>query len=402
VGEGSGTDLRRARFATASIFFIDGALFANWAPRLPTIKDHVHASTGTLGVALLCLSIAALGGKQLSGRLVDRFGSRSITRLGITLNCLCLPLPALARSVAVLIGAFALLGIAAGIVDVAMNAHAVAVQRAIGRSVMSSFHGLYSVGGIVGAITGGVAAALGISLTAHLAAVAAVFTVVALATSGGLLSAGADTRPPRRDEGPRALRTQYLCLTILGTIGFCSLLGEGAAADWSAIHLRDDLGTSAGFAASGYAAYAIAMAVGRLGGDRFITRVGRLRSVAWSSTVAGSGFALGLVADNALANVVGYAVLGAGLSIIVPVVFTIAGGERRGSAGITVVSSMSGMGFLAGPPAIGFLAEGIGLPRALGLVSVLAFTISALSLVLERRGTCGRELVEVPAEAGAA
>ncbi|MER7402418.1 MFS transporter [Streptomyces sp. NPDC000070] len=372
---------RRARTALSVVFFVNGALFGNWVLRIPTVKDHTDADTGPLGLALLGLAVGALLSKQVSGQLVARYGSRPVTRVGITLSCLAVILPALANDVVTLGLALIGFGAAMGIVDVAMNAHGVAVQDRLGRPVLSSLHGVYSIGGLVGSLTGGGAEARGLSPLVHLALVGAVLGGVALAASAWLLPARSDLAPERAEGGwARLPAGRRLPLVLLGFVGLCGMAGEGAVGDWGAIYLRDDLGTSAQFAALGYSAYSVAMAAGRFLGDRFLARWGDVRVVTWAVTGAGCAFAAGLLAGHPAAAVCGFAALGTGLSVVMPAVFSMAGrmgGQTTGPA-ITVVSSIAGTGFLAGPPLIGFLAQLTGLPAALGTVSVLALGAAVL------------------------
>jgi MFS family permease len=179
--------LRRARLAVSAAFFANGFAFANWAARIPAVKDHVGLSTGSLGVALLGIAIGAVVAMPLAGALLVRFGSRLLTRATLALACVALPLPALAGSLPALIAALALLGIASGSVDVSMNAQGVMVERGYGRPVLAGLHGLWSLGTVGGALLGGVAAGVGISPLAHLSAVAAVLLVGGMVATRHLL-----------------------------------------------------------------------------------------------------------------------------------------------------------------------------------------------------------------------
>ncbi len=420
IGQLHATDVRRvqrARLATAVIFFAHGAVFGNWVSRVPAIKEHVHAGTGPLGLALLGIAVGALAARQVAGQLVARYGSRSVTRAGLALCCLTLLLPALAASAVVLGLALAGFGAALGGADVAMNAHAVAVQERVGRPIMSSFHGVYSVGGLAGALAGGRAAAANLGPLPHFSLVALVFLALVLAASSWLLPSARDTAPGSPSTGSTSKDSRSkgststggwarlpadcrLTLVLLGLVGLGAMAGEGAAGDWGAIYLHDNLGASSGFAASGFAAYCLAMAAGRFLGDAFVARWGGLRVVRWSLTFAGGGFAAALVIGNPVVAVGGFATLGIGLALVIPVVLSIAGrlagasvaplgGEPAGTLGgepagpaITIVSSLSGLGAVAAPPIIGFLAELVGLPAALGAVSVLALLAAWLVRVV--------------------
>jgi MFS family permease len=378
----------RARPAIAAIFMINGTLFGNWVSRIPTIKDQLDLGTGPLGAALLGIALGAMLSRPLAGQLAARHGSGPITRIGITLCCALLPLPALATGPVTLGLALTALGAALGVSEVAMNAHAVTVQGHLGRPIMSSFHGVYSVGGLLGVLAGGRAAAYGLDPRTHFAAVAVVLAVVALVASTRLL-------PPRVDVAPRAGRGGWvrvprqhrLTLVGLGFVGLCTMVGEGAVGDWGAVYLHEDLGTGVGFASFGFAAYSTAMVSGRLVGDRLIARWGELRVVTWLAATGGVGLAVALAVGHPVGAICGFAVLGVGLSLVVPVVFSMTGrlGEVTAGPSVTVVSSICGTGFLAGPPVIGFLAEAVGLPAALGVVSLLALTAAGLVRVVGRR-----------------
>jgi MFS family permease len=367
----------RARAAIAVMFFSDGAIFGTWVSRVPAIAAHVHARPGALGLALLGIALGALLSRQVAGQLVVRMGSRTVVRIGIASCCVMLPLPALAASVTVLGIALIGFGAALGLLDVGINANGVAVQNQIGRPVMSSFHGIYSVGGLVGSAAGGVAAAVGVSPVLHFSLVAAILCCVTMLVSSWLLplSGEAGRRPEAKRGWARLPEGYRLALFLLGFTGLCSMLGEGAVGDWGAIYLHSDLRASLGLASSGFAAYSLAMAVGRLLGDRFVARWGGLRVITCSATAAGAGFAIGLLVGNPVAAICGFTVLGLGLSGVIPITFSMAGrlGDRVAGPAITVVSSIAVMGSLAGPPVIGFAADAVGLPMALGLVSILAF-----------------------------
>jgi MFS family permease len=370
--------LRRARLAVSAAFFANGFAFANWAARIPAVKDHVGLSTGSLGVALLGIAIGAVVAMPLAGALLVRFGSRGLTRATLALACVALPLPALAGSLPVLMAALALLGIASGSLDVSMNAQGVMVERGYGRPVLAALHGLWSLGTLGGALLGGVAAGVGISPLAHLSAVAAVLLVGGLLATRHLLPGGAsgDHAAP---NFARPTRT----LLLLGAIAFCGLLSEGAAYDWSTVYLRDDLGTPEGLAVSAYAAFTLTMTVGRLVGDRLRARIGSRALLGSAALIAAAGLGVGLAIGHMVAAVAGFALLGAGLSCIAPITFGAAGkasGLPSGPA-IAAVSTMGYLGFIAGPPAIGGLGQLTSLPAAL----VVVVALTALVAVMARR-----------------
>jgi MFS family permease len=379
-------DLRRARVAVSVAFLVNGAVIANWVPRIPTVKDALGTSDGPLGLALLGLGIGAAAALLGAGRLVARFGSRPVTRVAALVLCASLVGPGLARDLPSLAAALVLLGASAGLMDVAMNAHGALVERGYGRSIFSSLHGLWSVGGLLGAVAGGLAARAGWSPAEHFAVAGLALGVVVLVGTRRLLPASADgarTAAPARPASPPDRRGSgmgwSLPLVMLGVVGFSSFFGEGAAHDWSAVQLRDTLGTSPGMAAAGFAAFSLAMAAVRFGGDRLSTRLGPVRLVRASGLVAAVGFGLGLLAGEPLAGVAGWALLGVGLANVVPITFSAAGHLGGDLAGVAIsrVAAVSYLATFLGPPVIGIAADQIGLQLALGMV-VLAAGVVAL------------------------
>lgn len=382
--------LRRAKVATGVCFFVSGALFATWASRIPAVKGALHIGTGELGLSLLGMALGAVLAKQVSGALVSRFGPGPIARAGVLLNCLLLSVPAWAQSATELQIALTVLGVSMGLADVAMNAHGIAVQHLVGTSQMSKFHGLYSVGGIVAALTGGGAAGLHLSVRSHFLVVSVALGGLVMVVGRWLLSVtdvAVDDGPEQagREPGPRGVVMRRLIL--LGLVVMCGMMCEGASADWSALYLTGNLHVRAVFSSWGYAAFAVAMASSRLSADRLINRWDGLRLVGWSTFLAGGGFGFALLAENAVAAVIGFALLGIGLAAVVPVFYSVAAGVGDASMGqaITVVSSIGGMGYLAGPPALGFVAQLAGLPRTLSIVSLLCFIVAASAWLIRHR-----------------
>ena len=313
--------------------------------------------------------------------------------------------PALAGNLGWLMAALFVFGVSAGALDVGMNSNGVLVERARGRPVMSSLHAGYSIGALVGAVIGGLFAGAAIGPLPTFLAVGLPSAVVGVLAGRWLLTERSSGPPDpgpaaagRTDQrassgGPgsprrlgRSLRPGVLTL-LLGLVGLCGLLVEGATADWSAVYLHDNLGTSAGFAAAGFAAFALAMTAGRLLGDSLAARFGPVRLVRASGLVAAAGLAGGLISNNPVGGVVGFAVLGAGLACIIPQVF-LAGGTAdpaRPGHGLARVVGMSYVGMVSGPVLIGGAATLVGLPVALGIPVLLALCVAALAGVLTPR-----------------
>jgi MFS family permease len=364
-----------ARAAVAAIFCLNGLALANWIARIPDAKAQLALSDGTLGFVLLFAAVGALIGQPATGWLIGRFGSRSVTRALALLFALAIALPGLASDVPQLTAALLVMGLFNGGLDVAMNAQAALVERAYGRPIMASFHGLWSVGGLAGATLGGAVAAQRLALGAHLLAVAGLtFAGLALATRWLVPDTGGDTG----ESGPSFVLPPR-ALLLLGAVAFGVLFCEGAIADWGAVYLREGLGSPPALAATGYAVFALLMAVGRLTGDWLTLRLGAGRIARGGGALVALGVALALVIGKPLAAIVGFGLIGAGLSCIFPLILSAAArtpGIGPGTA-IAAIATAGYTGFLVGPPLIGSLAEALSLRGALGVLGVLGVLILA-------------------------
>jgi MFS family permease len=387
----------------------------DWLSRIPALAHGLHLSDGRLGLALLATPAGSVAVAPVVGALVDRIGSRVLTLLGGIAAPVLPILFTLASDLVRLMVAMFVFGVAAGLLDVSMNAQAVQLQQAAGRQLMTSFHACYSFGALAGGLIGGAFAWANVGATADFTAVAAPLAVLAAACGRFLLapsraspasrkaassgaehttaessraassraassgaessraaSSGAVSAPARR----RVLRLSPLI--VLSLLALCSLLGEGAADGWSAVYLRDNLATSAGFAAMGYAVFALTMAAGRLAGDRLADRFGPVALLRASGLLAAAGMITVLVTGTPAGALAGFAVYGAGLSCTFPQMLALAGSirpERPGSA-IGRVAGTGYAGLLAGPVLIGGLATAAGLTAALGLPALLALGIA--------------------------
>ena len=282
--------LTSARLAVAIHFFLTGAVFATWATRIPTMQTRLALNTGEVGVALFGTAIGELLSMNLAGYLAARFGSRSVTTIALLGLCMILPLLALAPNLPLLMATLLLFGASFGSVNVGMNTQGVVVEQRYGRTILSSFHACYSLGGLTGALSSGLVATHDIAPFPHFLVVALLGVLLTLATARFLLPAQADAQG-RGVAFARPTRT----LLALGFVAFCVLLGEGAMADWSAVYLSTTLRTEAGLAATGYAAFSVVMAVGRGLGGRLTDRLGPALAVRLGGLVAAGGLALTLL-----------------------------------------------------------------------------------------------------------
>lgn len=378
------------------MFFTSGTLFANWVARIPAVQQHLELGDGQLGLALLGLAVGALISMPVAGWIAARVGSHRVTKYAALAYCATLPLLALAPNLVLLSLFLMIVGAASGALNVAMNAQAVSVERLYSRPIMSSFHAVFSFGGMFGAICGATIASRGLHPFIHFAGVAAMFGALALVTSPRLLpeTITAEVTPlfarPTKD------------LLALGVIALCVMLGEGAMADWSAVYLNRTLGTSIGVAASGYAAFSLAMAAGRLAGDRMIQLLGPRTMLAAGGMLAAAGLGAALLLARPLPTFVGLACVGLGFSTIVPIVFS-AAGRTRGAApagvALAAVTTTGYFGFLVGPPLIGLAAELMGLRVALWIVVILSVLTAGLSRSVGEEQTRSEHFSEAPQHA---
>jgi MFS family permease len=383
--------LRRARFAVAAVFCVHGAVTGSFATRIPWIQDHAGVSAGQLGLALAFPAIGASLAMPLAGAISHRFGARTALRGLLALWTLSLALPSLAPNIYGLCAALLVYGATAGMSDVAMNALGVEVENRLGKSIMSSLHGMWSVGALIGSAAGTVAAHLGGDARLHHLFAALVLTALGLFFCQGVLdlqSAPDEEPPPRFSLPPKSA-------LVIGAIGFCGVFAEGASLDWSAVYLRDELGSSAGVAAASTTAFALTMAVARLVGDRVVDRFGAVRTVRVGGVAATVGGLLVVFAPHAALAMAGFGLIGLGVAVVVPLAFAAAGrsgpNPSQAIAGVATITYTSG---LIAPSAIGGIADVTSLMFSFGLVTLLAFGLVLGAGVL-RSG--GRSTTKAPA-----
>ncbi|GAB3827578.1 MFS transporter [Dactylosporangium cerinum] len=376
--------LVRARVATALLFLLFGITLGVWTVRIPAIKRNLSLDDGALSIALLAFAAGAIAGMQMTGRLVDRFGSRRVMLPVAFAEGLVLIPPAYAPNLAALAVALFAFGAVHGTLNIAMNAHAIDVQRAWQRPIMSSFHAVYSIGGFIGASAGGLFAHAGVGPRTTFTAVGGTMVAFAAWSAWWALPR---TAPAPRGTGPAAQDGPVRGVLFLGVLVCCALVGEGAAADWSAVYLRDNLHSSAGFAAAAFAAFSVAMTVTRLVGDRLTTRFGPVLLVRASGLLAAGGLGAALLVGASPAGVAGFACLGAGMALIAPQVYSAAGDRNPDAAGraLARVVGLGYLGFLLGPVLIGGASKVVGLPGALAIPVVLSLFVAATAPALRPR-----------------
>ncbi|MFI8868273.1 MULTISPECIES: MFS transporter [unclassified Streptomyces] len=380
----------RLRAALTVFFALDGFLFAGWVVRIPAIKHQTGASASTLGLALLGVSAGAVITMMLTGRLCRRYGSHAVTVVCGVLLSLSIALPAQTGSALALGLVLLAFGAAYGGLNVAMNSAAVDLVSALRRPVMPSFHAAFSFGGMAGAGIGGLVAG-SLSPATHLFALTGLGLLVTAVTAPVLLRgrpAAPATELPAADapDRPKGMGSRARRIVVLfGVIALCTAYGEGALAEWGALHLSQDLGATPGLAAAGYSVFALTMAIGRLTGTALLERFGQTRTLVAGGATAAAGMLLGALAPAVWLVLLGFAVAGLGLANIFPVAVGRAG-ALAGPSGVAAASTLGYGGMLLGPPVIGFLADWISLPVALTTVTLLAATAAVLGWTARNAG----------------
>lgn len=380
---------QRARGAVAATFVANGLLIGSWAPRIPEIKADLGLSAGALGIGLLAPALGTVLAARTVGARAARHGSAAVTRACAVVYCLLAWLPGIATDLGTLWLALLVWGIAMGSMDVAMNSQGVTVEAYYGRPVLSGFHAVWSIGSFLGALLGGAGAGFDVPIAAQQGAIGVLLAAVVLGVGRHFLP------DPPHDAGPPAQRRLRIPrmpekrLVLLGIAAIFALMAEGAVADWSGVLLRDHLDAGGGRAGLAFAAFGVTMTAGRLAGDRVVHALGRARCFATLAVFGAVGLAIGLLSDSFAGAVLGFAALGLGLSIMVPVLFSTAA-DTDGPSGpaIAAVSALGCVGLLVGPSAIGLVAQLASVPSALLLLppfTLIAGALGVTGIRLSRR-----------------
>jgi len=364
--------LANAAWGTRAQFFIAGALFATWGVHVPTVKAHYALGERALAIAMLAAGVGALLALTQAGRVVGRFGPRAVTMaMGLVCAAGIASLVAF-DSYAALLALMLVYGVASSLMDVSINAEASEIERLAGRPLMSGFHALFSLGGMVGAAAGSLLHT--VPPQQHLWGAAAVGVAIVLGGGSAMLRMNG---PPSERE-PLSLPTGPLLL--LGVLAALGLVAEGAMYDWSVLYLKQELRADAGLAALAYASFSAAMAAGRFGGDAVRARIASVPLLRTSGALGAAGMALALLVPLPWAALAGFALVGLGFANVVPVLFSAAARVAgvTPAHGIAAVSALGYLGMMAGPPLIGVIAEARSLAVGLSVV-VLAAAVLALA-----------------------
>lgn len=371
---------RAQQISTRVIFLLSGFAMSAWAPLVPFVKARLDISDGTLGLLLLCIGAGSTLSMPLTGMLTGKFGCKAVIILALVLICIDLPLLTLMNTSFGMALALLLFGVAMGMVDVAMNVHAVVVEKASGRAMMSGFHGFFSIGCILGALAvSGLLSLNFIPLTASLVVIALVL-ISLFAVSKHLWQ---DTR---NKQGDPMLVLPRGWVIFLGLLCFVMFMTEGAMLDWSALFLTTERAVSPHHAGMGYTLFALAMTIGRLSGDKVVNYFGRRKVLFFGSLISCAGLLLSVCIDSLYAVAVGFVMVGFGASNLVPIMFSAAGNQKTMPANLAIasVTTLGYAGILAGPALVGFIAQIFSLSIAFSFVAALMLLVTASARAVTR------------------
>ncbi len=364
------------RASTTVAFLINGAAVGSWVAQIPFIQDRFDLTKTAVGFVIIGMSAGVVMALPIAGQAIARHGSERVTRIATVAMCLMLSLPLLAPHPVLTAAGFFLLGATTASMDVGMNSHGVTVERRLKRPIMSSLHAGWSLGGVIGAGLGALATSAGLDPRVTVALTAALLlalSIPCLRALGHGSRAEGDDAPAFALPSRGVLLIAVLCLIVMVT--------EGAMADWAALYLRTDLGAQAGVAALAFAFFSAGMTAGRLVGDAVNKRIGPVALLRWGALLTGVPLAAVLLVGEPVVALVGLFVIGLGVANGVPLMFSAAGRvpDTPAGPGIAAVSTMGSLGFLAGPPIIGFAADQISLPWALSALCLGAVAVAVLA-----------------------
>lgn len=373
------TALKRGRMASATMFLANGFLMGSWAPQIPLLLPRHHITETTLGLLIFLLGVGAVGAMALAGGLIGRYGSRPVLRVFAAGASLTLAAVVLAPNLWILAIALVFMGALIGCMDVAMNANAVEVERRLGRAIMSSSHGFWSLGGFTGASIGGWIIGQ-IGAEGHALAVAGL-TLGAVLFAGQHLVGDPPHPAPHAEDAPKKRWPREASIYILGAMALLSMIPEGAVLDWAALYLQKEHGTGVATAGLAFALFSATMAAMRFAGDAMRNQFGAVQTLRVSALIAAAGLMGAALAPNATLVIASFAFAGLGVANLVPVMFSAAGNFPGLSAGlgISIVTMLGYSGILVAPSSIGFVAEHIGFRVTFGTLALLLIAVALMA-----------------------
>lgn len=366
---------RAHRFAVGAFFFLAGLSFASWASRIPDIKSHLHLNDAALGGILFALPVGSMLSLALSGWLITKFGSKKM----VTVAAICYPLILIfvgtANSVWALVPFVFLYGLLGNFCNISINTQAVGVENLYGRSIMASFHGIWSLAGFTGAALGALAVSKGLSPFAHFFCIAVISILLIIFIQRYALPTDAV------HSGQSFFIKPDRILLQLGLIAFSSMVCEGTMFDWSGVYFQKVVQAPKELTTLGYAAFMSTMAGGRFIGDKVVTKLGIQKVLQASGVVITTGLLTAVLFPGIVTATIGFLLVGIGVSSVIPLVYSAAGKSKTLSPGmaLTAVSTIGFLGFLMGPPLIGFIAQAFSLRWSFTLIAVLGFGTTVLA-----------------------
>jgi len=367
------------RWAVAAIFFASGLTFASWASRIPEVQAMHHLSNGELGGVLFALPAGSLISLPLWGWMIAKYGSKTMLLSGISLYVLLLLLISLAGSIGQLWVILFLFGMIGNLCNISVNTQAVAVEKLYGRSIMAGFHAIWSLAGFTGAAVGNLLIVFNATLFLHFLVIGILATLLVIVVNTRLLKGDAQTQSASFIVRPNKE------LWLLGLIAFCCMACEGAMFDWTGVYFQKVVNVPRQLVALGYTAFMSTMAGGRFLGDWIITRFGKRQVLQASGLLIFSGLLLAVLFPYLLFAILGFMLVGFGVSSVIPVVYSAAGNSQNlaPSVALATVSSIGFIGFLIGPPIIGFIAEILSLRWSFTFIAILGLGTTLLSSKME-------------------
>lgn len=364
------------RWAVAAVFFIQGLAFASWASRIPTIQQKLNLTESGLGAVLLALPIGLMLSLPVSGWLITKAGSRVVVIIGAMLYSLVLVTVGLAGTTLQLVGGLFLFGFAGNLVNIAINTQAIGVEALYKKSIMASFHGVWSLAGFLGAAFGTVMIGAGIVPYQHFLVVLVIAWLVVALSARFYLKDDHNHNPNQ----PLFVKPDK-ALVYLGLIAFCSMICEGAMFDWSGVYFKKVVQAENAWVGAGYTAFMSTMALSRFLADGFTRKMGLKRVLQLSGVLTASGLILAVIFPHIITAIIGFLLVGAGVSSVVPLVYGAAGKSSVMSPGMALaaVSSIGFLGFLFGPPVIGLIAGATNLQVSFAIIAIMGLLITLLA-----------------------
>ena len=367
---------RNYRIAVSSLFFLSGFCFSSWAARIPSIQQNLQLSDGGLGAVLLALPIGLMVSLPLAGWIVAKFGSRIIVISAAILYACTLPFIGFAKETWQLMAVLFMFGLGGNLLNIAMNTQGVGVEAIYRRSILASFHGIWSLAGFTGAAIGTFMISQHISPSSHFLMISGAALLIVLCAWSFTLATDSNTSI----DQPIFAKPDKSLLN-LGIIAFCCMICEGAMFDWSGVYFQNVVKARDAWIGAGYTAFMSTMAAGRFVADWLVTRFGIKKILQMSGVVIAAGLSIAIIFPDIVSSIIGFTLVGAGVSSVVPLVYSAAGKSKKVSPGVALaaVSTIGYLGFLIGPPAIGFIAQASSLRVSFVLIAILGLTTTLVA-----------------------